>query len=306
MPTSHTQLPRSFLIFVALALTALNPAPHAVGAQGLGCIPDPDQTRIELGAPNAEGTTKHADLTDPSVSVGFHFTTTQPDAALLYVGDQWYDLNLYLYVRGVCKGTDGWEKLIRAWSVRAERRVIQFMRPNEQIVNLLPGEYLMVAQYRSPDDAALGDPFDPSKGFTARVATNSPYCALDPPDELQPNPAIPSVMMPRRPDDALYQLGLSIDPPESERAPFSLMSFGAFVSPPYTDLFDFAWVLDNQPVTADPSTTVYQVPTGDLPKASRGQHTIQVTATGARYYPDPGLTHLPPTLTVKCSFIVPG
>jgi hypothetical protein len=288
---------------VALAVATVPGAAPLAGAQGLGCIPDPDQTRIEMGTPNGQGNSQHIDFPDPSGSVGFHFTTTTPTASLLYIGDEWYDLSLFLYVRGTCKGTGGWERLIRAWSVRAEYRVIQFMRPNEQIVNLLPGEYLMVAQ----SDPASPQPFDPVKGFTARVATASAYCALDPVDELQPNPAAPAIMVPRRPDEALYQLGMSIDPPnEADRVPFTLMSFGAFLSPPYTDLFDFTWTFDGQPLQLDPSTFLYQVPVEALPKTPGNQHTVTVTAIGARYYPDPLLTHLPPTLTVSCPFKVAG
>src|SRR6202158_4618463 len=263
-------------VLVATCLALASPIPVSrAEAQGLGCISDPDQNRIDMGVPNAEGNSQHADLADPAVTVGFRFATTQPNAALLYIGDQWYDLDLYLYVRGVGRSQGGWEKLIRAWSVRAERRVIQFMRPNEQIVNLPPDEYLMVAQY----DPAGGEPFDPAKGFTARVATASAYCALDPRDVLQPNPAAPSVMVPRRPDEALYQLGVSIDPSnEDDRVPFTLMSFGAFLSPPYTDLFDFSWTFDGQPLQLDPTTFVYQVPVDALPKTPGNQHTVKVTA----------------------------
>ena len=288
-----------FVLLMVLALAA--PASRAGAQQGLGCIPDPDQSRIDMGAPGADGVTQHLDLTDPSVTVGVHFTTSQPYAAELYVGDQWYDLAMYLYVRGACKSQGGWEKLIRAWSVRAERRVIQFMRPNEQLVNLLPGEYLMVAQY----DPAGQEPFDPAKGFTTRVATASPVCGLDPADDLQPNPAAPGIMVPRRPDEALYQLGLALDPPsEAQRVPFTLMSFSVILSPPYTDLFDFSWTLDGQPLDLDPSAFLYQIPVEGLPRTPGGQHTIQVVAKGARYYPDPTLTHLPPTLTVNCTFKV--
>jgi hypothetical protein len=288
------------LLVAVMIPTAATPL---ASAQALGCIPDPDQNRIEMGTPDGQGNSQHVDLTDPSVVVGFHFTTMQPDSALLYIGDQWYDLDLYLYVRGVCKNQGGWEKLIRAWSVRAERRVIQFMRPNEQIVNLLPGEYLMVAQF----NPAGNEPFDPSRGFTARVATASPYCDLDPADQLQPNPAAPSVMVPRRPDESLYQLGLSVDPAkEEDRVPFTLLSFGAFLSPPYSDLFDFSWMFDGQPLPLDASSFLYQIPVEALPQTPGGQHTIKVTAAGVRYYPDPGLTHLPPTLTVSCTFKVAG
>jgi hypothetical protein len=297
MPTPTRSSLQGLFIAVSLALASLIPVASGAGAQVLGCIPDPDLNRIEMGAPDAQGNSQHVDFSDPSVSVGFHFTTSTPTASLLYIGDQWYDLNLFLYARGVCEGA-GWEKLIRAWSVRAEYRVIQFMRPNEQIVNLVPGEYLMVAQF----NPVSSQPFDASKGFTARVATASPYCSLDPPDELQPNPTAPSIMVPRRPDEALYQLGMSIDPPEDQRVPFTLMSFNAILSPPYGDLFDYAWTLDGQPLALEPSAFLYQIPVEELPRTPGGQHTIQLAAIGARYYPDPGLTHLPPTLTVKCLF----
>ena len=68
--------------------------------------------------------------------------------------------------------------------------------------------------------------------------------------------------------------------------PFSLMSFTAAVSPPYTDLFDFDWQLDGQPVPAG-SVTNIQSPTQALPKGAVGEHKVRVTARGARPYPDP-------------------
>jgi hypothetical protein len=300
-PPGHSRI--HLLVAIGLLVLGLLPHSRAAVAQGLGCIPDPDQNRIEMGTPDEAGNSQHVDLADPNVTVGFHFTTTQPEAALLYIGDQWYDLDLYLYARGICKTQGGWEKLIRAWSVRAEQRVIQFMRPNEQIVNLVPGEYLMVSQYRPPDDPSTGAGFDASKGFTARVAVSLPYCGLDPADVLQPNPGAPTFMVPRRPDEALYQLGMSIDPPnEADRVPFTLMTFNAFLSPPYTDLFDFSWALDGRPLQLDPSSVLYQIPVEALPDAPGGKHAVQVKAIGARYYPDPLLTHLPPTLSVECAF----
>jgi hypothetical protein len=51
---------------------------------------------------------------------------------------------------------------------------------------------------------------------------------------------------------------------------------------------------------------MYQIPVEGLPQAPGGQHTVQVIAKGARYYPDPSLTHLPPTLSVTCKFAVAG
>ena len=44
--------------------------------------------------------------------------------------------------------------------------------------------------------------------------------------------------------------------------------------------------------------------TADLPRSDNGQHTVRVTATGAREYPSAYLTHTPPTLSVACTFKV--
>lgn len=286
---------------VILVLSALTPA--STGAQGLACIPDPDANRIEMGTPGANGVNRSIGLRTPDDTIGFHFSVPQDSAVLLYVGDQWFDMDLYLYARGRCP-TDSWEKLIRAWSTRSDRRVIQFMRPDEQIANLLKGDYLMVVVYKAPDDPAAADPFDAARPFTARMASVTPYCALDPSDVQVIPPLGPAIPLPKRPDDALYQLGMSIDPTtEAERGPFSLMTFTAFVSPPYSDLFDFAWLLDGKPMS-DQVGAVLQVPTEGLTKIAGGQHQVAVKAIGARQYPDPALTHTPPTLALQCNFKV--
>ena len=110
-------------------------------------------------------------------------------------------------------------------------------------------------------------------------------------------------MMTRAPG-ALYQLGLSIEP--QNPGPFSLMSFTAAVSPPYTDLFDFAWQLDGQPMPAGSVTNIMS-PTQALPRGTVGEHTVRVTARGARPYPDPAQPSLPlngGTLSVECTFSV--
>ena len=292
----------SLAIGLMVTLCALPAA--ATGAQGLACLPSPEANRIEMGAPDPEGVNRSIGLRSTDDSVGFHFTVPADSAVLLYVGDQWFDLDLYLYARGRCPA-GSWEQLIRAWSTRTDRRLIQFMRPDEQIANLLRGEYLMVALYKMPEGRAAADAFDPTRQFTARVALLDPYCGLDPVDIPQIPHIGPAIPLPKRPDEALYQLGLSISPPEAERVPFSLMSFNAFVSPPYTDLFDFVWVLDGQRLEEPDvcrTCTTYQIPTTDLRPTPGGQHRIEVTATGAREYPDPTLTHTPPTLKVGCAF----
>jgi hypothetical protein len=290
------------LVFAALCVLALA-LPADVQAQAFGCTPDPDQTRLEIGTPNAEGVTISTTLSDPSATVGFHFTVPEPSAASLYIGDQWFDIDLYLYARGRC-AAGSWEKLIRSWSARSDKRILQPMRPDEQIANLSAGDYLMLAVYKAPTVASAADSFDPTRAFTARVALNPPYCGLMPPDVMVPDPAIPAILVPKRSDDALYQLGMTISPDEQDRGPFSLMTLAAFMTPPYTDLFDFNWVLDGQP-RPDMTTPIFQIPTSDLPKTAGGKHVIQLTALGARPYPDPLMPSMPPTLSLQCAFNVP-
>jgi hypothetical protein len=184
--------------------------------------------------------------------------------------------------------------------VRAERRTIQFVRPDEQIINLVPGDYTLIVGHKYAEDPQFARDFDPSKGFTVRVATQPPVCpgALDPQDEQVPNPTNPAVMMTRRPDSALYQLALIVDPPAP--GPFSLISFNAVVSPPYTDLYDFSWTIDGKPVPDNATPTVMS-PASAL-GAPGSEHTVAVQARGARVYPDPDQPSIPPNLAVQCTF----
>ena len=93
-----------------------------------------------------------------------------------------------------------------------------------------------------------------------------------------------------------YQLALSIEP--NDPGPFSLMTFTATLNPPFTDLFDFDWTIDGQPF-GDGAAVV------QLARPSSGSHSVQVTARGARPYPDLTLPEFPPTLTASGSFQVP-
>src|SRR5262249_2238196 len=151
--------------------------------------------------------------------------------------------------------------------------------------------YLLLISHKYAEDPQFARDFDPSRGFTIRIALNPPYCGLSPADVLVPSLQDPRVMTPRRPDDALYQLGLDYEPDGDELGPFALMTFNAFISPPYTDLFDFSWELDGAPVAGE-TTPVMQRATADLPKTPNGEHTIRVTAAGARRYPHPTLSHI--------------
>ena len=103
---------------------------------------------------------------------------------------------------------------------------------------------------------------------------------------------------PRRDPDDRYQLALTLRP--EQPGPFDLVSFNAFISPPYSDLFDFDWQPDGQPVSGDWRETLQQ-PAPELLKTG-SEHSIRVTARGVREYPDPDQPHIPPTLTVDCTF----
>jgi hypothetical protein len=115
-----------------------------------------------------------------------------------------------------------------------------------------------------------------------RVAVGPRVCSLSPAN-------VPSEFagMTNKPDNPdLFQVGISFQPDASELGPFTLMSFNAYMSPPFTDLFDFTWELDGQVVAGETGATILK-PYAELPKTSMGLHTVKLTAKGAREYKDP-------------------
>src|SRR5262249_49158790 len=124
---------RRLLLFASLLpVMAALWSPLVGYSQALVCLQGRNHVPIELGRTNAEGVVWPDTLSNPAEKHGFYFTVPARSAASLYVGDQWFDLDMYLYVRGKCpKGS--WEKLVRTWSARSERMVLQFERPDEQI-----------------------------------------------------------------------------------------------------------------------------------------------------------------------------
>ena len=127
------------LVYFAGVLAALGGgwSPAAVNGQALECLQGSNHIPIELGTPDEEGVTVPDHMSTAAEKHGYYFSVPQRSAASLYVGDQLFDLDLYLYVRGRCP-EGSWERLVRTWSARSERMVIQFVRPDEQIVNLDP------------------------------------------------------------------------------------------------------------------------------------------------------------------------
>jgi len=294
---------RSLLLFASVVpALAVTSAPAVVHGQAQECLQGLHHIPIEMGTPDAQGVTTLDTLSNAAEKHGYYFSVPTRSAASVYVGDQLFDLDLYLYRRGRCP-EGSWEKLVRTWSARSEQMVLQFVRPDEQIVNLDAGEYLLLVGHKYAEDPQYARDFDPSRGFTVRIALNPAYCGLSPADVLDPNPLDRSIMMLRRPDDALYQLGLNFQPDEQELGPFSLMTFNAFVSPPYTDLYDFKWELDGKLIPGS-TTPILQTAAVDLVKSADGRHKVRATAIGAREYPHPTLSHIPPTLSVECTFKV--
>jgi hypothetical protein len=128
--------------------------------------------------------------------------------------------------------------------------------------------------------------FDPTRAFSVHLALGPPACST------------------QRDDDGVFQLALTYQP--SQPTPFSLLSFNAFLSPPYTDLYDFDWEVDGVTMPEATGLTL-QLPVSELSAAAGGQHRARLTARGVRPYPDPdpAFRHVPPTLAVECSFQVP-
>ena len=116
------------------------------------------------------------------------------------------------------------------------------MRPDERAIEVEPGDYILTAP--AADNAVV----DPSRNFTVRVAVGPRVCALVPANI--PDPQFPD--MTNKPDNPdLFQVGVTFQPDPSELGQFSLMSFNAFLSPPFTDLFEFTWELDGQVIAGE-------------------------------------------------------
>jgi hypothetical protein len=282
----------SLIVIAALSLSLLPDRAH--GQEAPTCIRISDVT-ADLGSPSQEGTTLQPKMDQQSDVRRYVFKLPQPGTAYVYVGDQWYDLDLGVYSISEDRAVGCWRVTKdEAISQRAQSRLIQLIRPDERVIDqLTPGDYDLTVR-ASPYAAD----FDPARQFTVRVALGPPVCDLSPPND-ETDPQYPQLKRRRGDDQNLYQLGLSYEPVLPGQ--FDLMSFNAFVSPPYTDLFDFEWLLDGQPVPDANSLTIQQPVTG-LAKTADRAHTVRLTARGARQYPDPQLTHTPPTLSVECTF----
>jgi hypothetical protein len=295
-------MPRFVRLAFPTALMAVALQASVALAQAPVCEQGEAVTTEELGVANANGINRVERFTSSSEQRAFRFLVSDPGSLFVYVGDQWYDLDLAVYSIALNKSIACWTTTgAKARSERSQSRQIQLIRPDETIVQAVePGVYVLLVgvESRLRNNDALGG-FRADKDFTVRVAANPIVCGLNPPNV--PNPQYPEVR--QRADDAWYQLAMNFQPllPTVN----SLMTFQATASPPYNDLFDFQWSVNGRPVPGA-TDTVFQVPASQVASAGgRGQ--VSVTATGARVYPDPDQPHTPldgGALTVECPVLV--
>ncbi|MGE3272527.1 MAG: hypothetical protein AB7P40_27525, partial [Chloroflexota bacterium] len=294
------------LAFLVAALVAVEPhsasnvlgqeVPMEIcGAQGAAAP-------IPIGQPGADGWVSDQEAMAGAGDVRrYRFSVQQKGTAYVYVGDQWYDLNLGLFSMKTGQEIGCWSVQVKGTSTESERRKLGFVRPDERAIEVEEGDYILTA--RPADNAAV----DPARKFTVRVAVGPRVCALQPANV----PDAQYAGLTNKPDNPdLFQVGVSLQPDPEELSQFSLMSFNAYLSPPFTDLFDFTWELDGE-VVPDSNTATILKPYADLPKTPLGLHTVKLTVKGAREYqdPDPQYNILPfggGMRTVVCQFRGPS
>jgi hypothetical protein len=272
------------LVLVAIVATTVSMEPHAA-SDALGqevpqqiCGATGTAAPRGIGAPDANGwTSDQESLANVDEIRRYRFTVKEKGTAYVYVGDQWYDLNLGMFSLKNNTDVGCWSVQVRGTSTEADRHRLGFVRPDERAIEVEPGDYILTAL--AADNAVV----DPARSFTVRVAVGPRVCALSPAN--LPVPEYPG--MTNKPDNPdLFQVGVTFQPDASELGPFTLMSFNVFLSPPFTDLFDFAWELDGKVVPNENGATILK-PYADLPKTPLGLHTVKLTVTGAREYKDP-------------------
>jgi hypothetical protein len=265
-----------------MALALLPVAPAARGQIVCEAEHDRISTACPIGTPNEQGVTLQGAIVRPGQQRAYKFRVPEPRAAHIYLGDLWYNMGVALWQDPPTSqepGTPIGEWLFVAESRLYQRRVIQFVRPEIVVERLEPDSYTV---FIHPADERS---YDANRPFTLRIALGPPVCRTE------------------RDAAERYQLAMSYEPPVP--TPFSLLSFNAFLSPPYTDLYDFDWEVDGVSMREAAGLTL-QLPVSELPAAAGGQHRARLTARGVREYPDPdpAFRQIPPTLTVECAFQV--
>ncbi|MCC7105293.1 MAG: hypothetical protein IT307_09135 [Chloroflexi bacterium] len=234
-------------------------------------------TACKIGAPDANGTTLKGGLQQPGDIDAYEFQVQRPSSVHIVLADLWIDTDISLYETATGRFI-GQARFV-AESRRTGQDQGQFQAPEFIVERLEPGAYTI---FVFSGDLLAYD----LRGYTARVALGAPTVA-------QPLP--PAGQEPTWRKDN-YVLSLGMEPADATQ--FSLMTFTAFIDPPFTDLFDFAWEIDGKPLP-DSNMPVIQ-----MGRPSLGRHTVKLTAVGARDYPDPDHPHRPPTLSAVGAFEV--
>ena len=269
-------------VLVAMVAATVAVEPHAAGVAlgqavpqqicgSSGGVPRP------IGQPDANGwTSREESLANVDERKRYQFSVKEKGTAYVYVGDQWYDLNLGLYSVKSATDVGCWQVQVRGTSIESEMHRLGFVRPDERAIEVEPGDYILTAL--AADNAVV----DPNRNFTVRIAVGPRVCSLSPANQPTEYPGMTN--KPENPD--LFQVGVTFQPDASELGPFTLMSFNAFMSPPFTDLFEFTWELDGQVVAGETGPTILK-PYAELPKTPAGLHTVKLTAKGVKEYEDP-------------------
>jgi hypothetical protein len=215
----------------------------------------------------------------------WEFTLPASSGVHIILQDLWYAMGVQVWEKPTQRKI--LEEDFRAKAEDFQSRVIQFVKPEVIVLDQLPAGTYTVFIYPGPDAISPPVPaipaFDANRGYTLRVAAGAPVCGTAQHD--------------------YFQLGLTVRP--SPITPFSLVTFNAFIDPPYTDLYDFDWSIDGK-VVATGARQTYQVAASALGGA--GNHQVSVLARGVRQYPDPAAYQplLPPDISVQCAFTIQG
>ena len=137
---------------------------------------------MPIGEPGPDGwSTRKKRSTKSATSNGTSFTVKDTGTAYVYVGDQWYNLNLGLFSVKHKQDVGCWSVDVRGTSTEAERRISSSCGPDERAIEVEEGDYWLTVR------AGDAGGFDPSRTFTVRVAVGPRVCALAPANVPDPN-----------------------------------------------------------------------------------------------------------------------
>jgi hypothetical protein len=280
-PGARAHLTRAAVVAVLVVLLAAVAEPGYAG----GPAALPAQAAVDLGAIRADGLTLVDALGSFGQANAYAFRVGDgPGTVQVYVGDLWYDVEVLLWRSPALPDDPSqWRSVpcapaagCVASAPGSARRRVQYVQPKGLIESVEAGTYAVVVRPRDEADFSAGRP------FTLRVLVTPPVCTVSG-DATSP-----------------YRVALAMTPAAPRQA--DLVTLTAYVLPPFGDLFDFEWSVDGRRLAS--SGPVAQALAFDLGAGRAGRHEVQVTARGARPYPDPDQFEVPPSLSAGCSLTV--